>query len=80
MEVFAQEFLPILEQSEVDLNKFVIPEKSKRVIGLGLAPGVTNLAAAAYTKKEPSAQMIVIDVLLGIGDRHGEGSSSKMDL
>ncbi|MCS5465422.1 hypothetical protein NWO25_17870 [Enterococcus lactis] len=27
MEVFAQEFLPILEQSEVDLNKFVIPEK-----------------------------------------------------
>ena len=27
MEVFAQEILPILEQSEVDLNKFVIPEK-----------------------------------------------------
>ncbi|EMF0553908.1 NAD(P)-binding domain-containing protein [Enterococcus faecium] len=27
MEVFAQEFLPILEQREVDLNKFVIPEK-----------------------------------------------------
>ncbi len=51
-----------------------IPEKSKRVIGLGLAPGVTNLAAAAYTKKEPSAQMIVIDVLLGIGDRHGEAA------
>lgn len=124
MEVFAQEFLPILEQREVDLNKFVIPEKladldmvivcldqtdtqfveqcqklgidyldisansdflkkvnllpipekSKRVIGLGLAPGVTNLAAAAYTKKEPSAQMIVIDVLLGIGDRHGEAA------
>ncbi|EOI6518145.1 hypothetical protein ACMUWV_002393 [Enterococcus faecium] len=56
------------------VNLLPIPEKSKRVIGLGLAPGVTNLAAAAYTKKEPSAQMIVIDVLLGIGDRHGEAA------
>lgn len=51
-----------------------VPKKSKRVIGLGLAPGVTNLAAAAYVKSEPSNQNIVIDVLLGIGDRHGESA------
>lgn len=50
------------------------PKKSTRVIGVGLAPGITNLAAAAYVQREPAAQTIVIDVLLGIGDRHGEAA------
>lgn len=56
------------------VDSLPLPQKSKRVIGLGLAPGITNLAAVAYVKSEPSSQKIVIDVLLGIGDRHGEAA------
>lgn len=57
-----------------EVDALPAPQKSKRVIGLGLAPGVTNLAAAAYVKSQPYNQKIVIDVLLGIGDRHGEAA------
>ncbi|WP_461198991.1 saccharopine dehydrogenase NADP-binding domain-containing protein [Enterococcus sp. N249-2] len=50
------------------------PETSRRLIGLGLAPGITNVAAATYASQHPEVKDIDIDILLGLGDKHGEAA------
>ncbi|MHC5227979.1 NAD(P)-binding domain-containing protein [Enterococcus sp. LJL99] len=50
------------------------PTQSRTLVGIGLAPGITNLAVANYLKKVSQTTMIDIDILLGMGDQHGKAA------
>jgi hypothetical protein len=41
------------------------------VVGVGLAPGLTNLLARACVDRRPDAARVDITVLIGLGERHG---------
>lgn len=47
------------------------------VTSVGLAPGLTNLATSYYIRKENPTQ-VIIDILLGAGESHGEAAVDWM--
>ncbi|WP_099204005.1 saccharopine dehydrogenase NADP-binding domain-containing protein [Scatolibacter rhodanostii] len=48
--------------------------KSKILLGIGLAPGLTNLLAEKFVKLYPSAEKISIEIILGLGEKHGDAA------
>jgi uncharacterized protein YbjT (DUF2867 family) len=46
--------------------------------GAGLAPGLTNLLAAAAYALQPAAAGISLNLLLGLGERHGPAATAWM--
>lgn len=47
---------------------------SRILLGVGLAPGLTNLLAEKFIMMHPSADTINIEVILGLGEKHGEAA------
>ena len=44
---------------------------SRILLGVGLAPGLTNLLAEQFVLKYPLADTIKIELILGLGEKHG---------
>ncbi len=47
---------------------------SKILLGVGLAPGLTNLLAEKFVLMYPFADMINIELILGLGEKHGDAA------
>ncbi|QIB69699.1 hypothetical protein Ami103574_10365 [Aminipila butyrica] len=47
---------------------------SKILLGIGLAPGLTNLLAEKFVLMHPLADEINIEVILGLGEKHGDAA------
>lgn len=47
---------------------------SKILLGVGLAPGLTNLLAEKFIIMHPSADTINIELILGLGEKHGNAA------
>ncbi len=48
--------------------------RSKILLGVGLAPGLTNLLAENFIFLYPMAKTINIELILGLGEKHGEAA------
>lgn len=70
------DYLDITANSTFLTNVYQLPDPthSRTLVGIGLAPGITNLAVANYLKKSSRATTIDIDILLGMGDQHGKAA------
>lgn len=55
------------------VNQLPQTNEASIVTSVGLAPGLTNLATSYYIQKKQPSQ-VVIDVLLGAGESHGEAA------
>ena len=47
---------------------------SRILLGIGLAPGLTNLLAEKFVSLYPSAEKIEIQLILGLGEKHGDAA------
>lgn len=47
---------------------------SRILLGIGLAPGLTNLMAEEFVRSYPLAETIDIQLVLGLGERHGDAA------
>lgn len=47
---------------------------SKILLGVGLAPGLTNLLAETFIHMYPSAKTVDIQLILGLGEKHGDAA------
>ncbi len=47
---------------------------SKILLGIGLAPGLTNLLAEKFVRMYPQADTINIELILGLGEKHGDAA------
>ena len=70
------DYLDITANSPFLTNVYQLhaPTHSRTLVGIGLAPGLTNLAVANYLTKAPRTTTIDIDILLGMGDQHGKAA------
>ena len=59
-------------QKVYDLNI----DRASIVLGIGLAPGITNLLAHELTKKLTPPAEVQLHVILGMGDKHGDEAIS----
>ena len=48
--------------------------RSRILLGVGLAPGLTNLLAEKFILKYPLADTIKIEIILGLGEKHGDAA------
>lgn len=56
------------------IQQLKLQGSSKILLGIGLAPGLTNLLAEKFVMMNSSANRINIEVILGLGEKHGEAA------
>ncbi|MDN5853445.1 MAG: hypothetical protein L0K86_11485 [Actinomycetia bacterium] len=60
------------------LDRAAHAEQATALAGAGLAPGLTNLLAAAAHTRDPGTTGIGLNLLLGLGERHGPAATVWM--
>jgi saccharopine dehydrogenase-like NADP-dependent oxidoreductase len=69
------DYLDITANSVFLKKGYQLPSPFSRTLtGIGLAPGITNLAVANYLAAYENTKSVDIDILLGIGDQHGQAA------
>jgi hypothetical protein len=56
------------------IQRLQLQGTSRILLGVGLAPGLTNLLAEKFVNIYPSAETIDIQIILGLGDKHGDAA------
>ncbi len=56
------------------IQKLKLKRTSKILLGIGLAPGLTNLMAENFIRMYPMTKSIDIQLILGMGEKHGEAA------
>ena len=56
------------------IQQLPLSGNSNILLGVGLAPGLTNLLAENFVQKHPSAKDIEIQLILGLGEKHGDAA------
>lgn len=56
------------------IQQLKLRRKSKILLGVGLAPGLTNLLSEKFALMYPAADTINIELILGLGEKHGDAA------
>lgn len=56
------------------IRKLKLKGTSKILLGIGLAPGLTNLLAEKFVQMYPTEKYIDIQLILGMGEKHGDAA------
>ena len=56
------------------IQQLPLSGNSNILLGVGLAPGLTNLLAENFVQMHPSAKDIEIQLILGLGEKHGDAA------
>lgn len=56
------------------VQKLEFTNKSSILLGVGIAPGVTNILATQLIKENPNLKNVDIHVILGLGEKHGSAA------
>jgi saccharopine dehydrogenase (NAD+, L-lysine-forming) len=56
------------------IQKLSLKRTSKILLGVGLAPGLTNLLAEKFIQMYPAEKNIDIQLILGLGEKHGDAA------
>ncbi len=72
----AIDYMDVTANSEYieKIQQLQLSGTSKILLGIGLAPGLTNLLAEKFVSMYPSAKNIKIQLILGLGEKHGDAA------
>ncbi len=70
------DYMDITANSEYieKIKQLQLKGTSRILLGVGLAPGLTNLLAERFVSRYPSVETIELRLVLGLGERHGDAA------